>query len=347
MFIILTIFLLTGCKEKIYEDLTDENIILQNNILEVYSDYNLSDIIQYKNNEMEVLTKDFKIDTTKLGTQNHKIYFKKDKKKYVYNFNVQIVDTEEPRVISGTNKTILLNYSNDLCDLIMYGDNYSGYVTCDIEGDYDLSSVGTYNLIYKLADSSNNVKEVNVTLNVKEKISNSSTQSSSKKQFSEVYNTYKNDNNELGIDVSKWQGNIDFNKVKEAGATFVMMRIGVQTARNGEIGVDSYFLENIKKAKEAGLKVGVYLYTKAGNIEEVRKHALWVINTLNKETLDLPVAFDWENFGSWNSFRISFYEVNEMVNTFIETLNEHGYEGMLYSSKNYLEKIWLDSILYG
>ena len=45
MFIILTIFLLTGCKEKIYEDLTDENIILQNNILEVYSDYNLSDII--------------------------------------------------------------------------------------------------------------------------------------------------------------------------------------------------------------------------------------------------------------------------------------------------------------
>ncbi len=340
MFIILTIFLLTGCKEKIYEDLTDENIILQNNILEVYSDYNLSDIIQYKNNEMEVLTKDFKIDTTKLGTQNHKIYFKKDKKKYVYNFNVQIVDTEEPRVISGTNKTILLNYSNDLCDLIMYGDNYSGYVTCDIEGDYDLSSVGTYNLIYKLADSSNNVKEVNVTLNVKEKTGNSSTQSSSKKQFSEVYNTYKNDNNELGIDVSKWQGNIDFNKVKEAGATFVMMRIGVQTARNGEIGVDSYFLENIKKAKEAGLKVGVYLYTKAGNIEEVRKHALWVINTLNKETLDLPVAFDWENFGSWNSFRISFYEVNEMVNTFIEILNEHGYEGMLYSSKNYLEKIW-------
>ena len=119
-----------------------------------------------------------------------------------------------------------------------------------------------------------------------------------------------------------------------------MMRIGVQTARNGEIGVDSYFLENIKKAKEAGLEVGVYLYTKAGNIEEVRKHALWVINTLNKETLDLPVAFDWENFGSWNSFRISFYEVNEMVNTFIETLNVHGYEGMLYSSKNYLEKIW-------
>ena len=332
--------LLTGCKEKIYVDETSDFIEVSKSSVEVYDKAKLFDFINIKRDDIELLTKDTDIDTEKLGTQEYEIYYRYDKKKYLYKVYIKVEDTTEPRVISGTNKTIQVNYTGDLCDLIMYGDNYSGVVTCNIEGEYDLSVPGTYKLIYKLTDSSNNLKEVNVTLNVKEKINNTTKPSTTKTYFSDVYNEHKASNTELGIDISKWQGNIDFNKVREAGATFVMMRIGVQSSRNGDISIDSYYLQNIKNAKEAGLKVGVYLYTKASSIEEVKEHALWVVNTLNKETLDLPIAFDWENFTSWNSFRISFHDINTMVNTFIETVQEHGYEGMLYSSKNYLVNIW-------
>ncbi len=341
LLIIMISLLLTGCgKEKIYEDLTDTNFEVINDKIEVYSEVYLEDIINNKNN-IELITNNFPIDTEDLGTKEYKIYYKLEDKKYVYKFNIMVVDTTEPRVISGTNKTIQVNYSGDLCDLIMYGDNYSGNVTCTIEGDYDLTKAGTYKVIYKLSDSSNNIKDVNVTLNVKEKInSGSSTPSTEKTYFTDIYNEHKKSNTEIGIDVSKWQGNIDFEKVKNAGATFVMMRIGVQSSRNGNISIDSYFKDNIRKAKEAGLKVGVYLYTMAGSIKEAKEHAEWVVDTLNEEDLDLPIAFDWENFSKWNSFRISFHEVNAMVNTFIETVQSKGYEGMLYSSKNYLVNIW-------
>ena len=69
----------------------------------------------------------------------------------------------------------------------------------------------------------------------------------------------------LGIDVSRWQGNVDYDKVKSAGAEFVIMRIGVESKQGEEIGMDSKYKENIKKAKKAGLKVGVYLYSIALN----------------------------------------------------------------------------------
>ncbi len=340
--IIIVGLLLTGCgKEKIYEDVSDTYFEVINNKVEVYSDVYLTDVINNKNN-IEVITKNFQIDTENLGTKQYEIYYNLEDKKYVYKFNIMVVDTTEPRVISGTNKTIQVNYSGDLCDLIMYGDNYSGNVNCTIEGDYDISVPGTYNVVYKLADSSNNIKDVNVTLNVKEKTSNggSSTTSSKKTYFTDIYNEHKKSNTEIGIDVSKWQGDIDFEKVKNAGATFVMMRIGVQSSREGKISIDSYFKENIRKAKEAGLKVGVYLYTMAGSVKEAKEHAEWVVDTLNEEKLDLPIAFDWENFSKWNSFKVSFHEINKMADTFIETAKSKGYEGMLYSSKNYLVNIW-------
>ncbi len=233
-----------------------------------------------------------------------------------------------------------------MCDLITYGDNYDPAVRCEIEGDYDLSKKGTYKLKYHLTDGSNNKKDVNVTVNVIEKPKNNNSGCSSgntevkKKLFSDVNNTYKTEDNEIGIDVSKWQGEIDFQKVKNAGASFVMMRIGVQKGVHEDLVVDEYFLQNIKNAKEAGLKVGVYLYSIATNKIEAKEHAEWVIKTLNKEKLDLPVAFDWENWSKWNSYKISFHNINEVADTFMKTIKDNGYDAMLYGSKFYLETIW-------
>ena len=119
-----------------------------------------------------------------------------------------------------------------------------------------------------------------------------------------------------------------------------MIRIGSKREVNGKITIDEYFLNNIKNAKEAGLNVGVYLYSVATTKEEAIDEADWVIETLNGEKLELPVVFDWEDFEDWNSFKLSFYDVNTIANAFIDRINSKGYIGMLYSSKFYLETIW-------
>ena len=333
--------LLVGCskKEVIYEDTTNDFLDIKNSDIEVYDDIYLKDIIEIKNEEIEVTTKNYKIDTDSLGEKEIVINYTYDKKKYVYKDKVNVVDTTPPLVFSGTNKTVKVNYDKDICNLISYGDNYTGDIKCEISGNYDLSKTGTYKLLYNLSDSSNNETKVNVTLNVVSKLNNNTSSSTSKTYFKDIYNLHKTDDTEIGIDVSKWQGDIDFQKVKDAGATFVLMRLGVQSA-DKSLSIDSYYKENIKKAKEAGLKVGVYLYSIATSKSEAIKQADFVLDTLDKETLDLPIVFDWESWSDWNTFKISFHDINEIANTFIERVNEKGYKGMLYSSKFYLETIW-------
>ena len=337
-------FLVAGCEEKetekIEEVSTTDYLQVNNSDIEVYTDVYLKDIVKSDDN-VKIISDNYKIDTEKLGNKNYEVLFEKDNKKYSYNFNVNVVDTEAPRVFSGTNKSVKVGYTEDICNLISFGDNYDGYVNCVIDGKYDLNTIGTYRLVYKLSDSSNNIKEVNVTLNVINPTNNNSNPVSTRKTpFVDILSKYKEDNNEIGIDVSKWQGDIDFNKVKNAGATFVMMRIGVQKSAKGELEVDKYYEQNIKNAKAAGLKVGVYLYSIAVSKDDAESHAKWVLDKLNGEKLDLPIVFDWENWSKWNSYKISFHDINETANSFIKTVKDKGYEGMLYSSKFYLENIW-------
>ena len=336
--------LLIGCskKEVIYEDKSNDFLNIKESNIEVYEDINLLDINENKDSNLNIVTYNYKIDTNKLGEKSIEVNYELDKKKYVYKNVINIVDTTPPLVFSGTTKTVEINYQKDLCNLITYGDNYSGNITCKIEGNYDLSKVGTYKLLYTLSDSSLNEKKVNVTLKVVNKIDKSTSTSTTKTLFKDIYNKHKKDNTEIGIDVSKWQEEIDFQKVKEAGATFVMMRLGVES--NNQVSVDKYYKENIKKAKDAGLKVGVYFYSIATTIEEAKSQADFVIKTLDNEELDLPVVFDWESWENWNTFKISFHEINEIANAFLKRIEDKGYKGMLYSSKFYLETIWTNKL---
>ncbi len=336
--------LVTGCgKEKIIEDTSKDVLSTNMSNVEVYSDVYLQDIINLENKDAKIVSDNYQIDTTKLGKQELEVYYELDDKKYVYKFDLAVTDTTPPLVFSGTNKTVNVGYEKDLCNLITYGDNYTGDVKCKITGDYDVTKKGTYKLVYTLSDSSNNIKEVNVTLKVVEPTSGGGTTTNTtpkKTEFSDIYSKHKSDKTEIGIDVSKWQSNVDYNKVKAAGATFVMMRIGVEGSKTGELSIDEYYKDNIKKAKEAGLKVGVYLYSIATSVKEAKEHAKWVVDTLDGEKLDLPIVFDWENWSNWNSYKISFHEINEIANTFMSEVEKSGYTGMLYSSKFYLETIW-------
>lgn len=335
LIIILSLFV-SSCEKK---EINNNDILSKNTDLLVYESYEIDNLITLK--EGITLENNDVFIPKKIGENKYTIKYKKDNKIKEKELIFNVVDNTPPKVFGGTNKTVLLNYDKDLCDLIVYGDNYDKKPKCEITGEYDLQKEGTYKLLYKLTDQSNNLKEVNVTLNIVKEYKKNNTPTEKKvTNFSEVYKEHKKENTEIGIDVSKWQGNIDFEKVASANASFVMIRIGVQTKQNGELSLDKYYLENIKKAKEAGLKVGVYLYSIATSEKEAIDHADWVVNKLNGEALDLPITFDWENWSKWNSYNMSFYDINNIANSFIKRVEEKGYKGMLYSSKFYLENIW-------
>jgi len=338
--LILLLFTLSGCSEKIYTEVPEELKIETISTREVYSNTYLYDLIEI--NGAELLTENYRVSTSTLGTEEIEVFYKYNKKKYVYNFKLTIKDTTLPKILGSTIRTIQVNYQDDLCNLIMYGDNYDRNPDCTINGSYDVNETGSYDLNYVITDSSNNKVEHNLVLHVV-KPSNSSTSTTAPRKtldFSDVLDRYKNDRATIGIDVSKWQQNIDFEKVRAAGAEFVIIRIGVQKATNTELELDEYYLQNIEKAKKAGLKVGVYLYSMATKKEESVKQAQWVLEKLNGQELDLPIVFDWESWTWWNLMDLSFYDINDIADSFLDTITDNGYKAMLYGSKYYLENIW-------
>ena len=105
-------------------------------------------------------------------------------------------------------------------------------------------------------------------------------------------------NKELkGIDVSKWQGDIDWSKVKASGISFAMIRLGYGSSDGTQCGVDSYFHKNVVNAVKAGVNVGCYFYSYAMSVEAARKEAQFVVNTLKnyKGVFTYPISFDLED----------------------------------------------------
>ena len=194
----------------------------------------------------------------------------------------------------------------------------------------------------KIKYSSGNVSKKKFILNVNEASSKKGSNGvKSVTEFSDVIKNYKNDNTQIGIDVSKWQGDIDFSKLKSAGVEFVIIRIGSSTGINGENFIDSKFIQNIKNANSVGIPVGVYFYSYANSVDKAISDAKWIIENIKDYKVELPIAFDWENWGSFNTYELSFFGLTNMAKGFMDTVKDAGYDAMLYSSKTYLENIWM------
>lgn len=135
----------------------------------------------------------------------------------------------------------------------------------------------------------------------------------------------------LGIDVSKWQSTIDWQKVADSGVEFAIIKcLGGST-------VDKYFPENMLGAKNAGLKVGVYVYDTASTNTKVLAEANQAIELLADYDLDLPVFFDYEEKTVITSSKTTN---TNRVKLFCNTLIEAGYESGIYTSANtYVNKL--------
>ena len=283
----------------------------------------------------------YKIDTTRLGIKDVTFKFINEENiKVPYSFKINIVDVTPPVIWLNDTYSVKVGYSKKLEDAIMCGDDYDDNPTCYIEGEYDVNKVGKYNLIYKSIDNSGNATEKSFTLNVYKNSSNNSS-TTKKVYFKDIVKEHKSEFTQIGIDVSKWQGKINYQKVKDAGVEFVFIKLGGTNGINGDYYLDPKFEDNIKGFTEVGIPVGVYFYSYANSIEKAKQDAEWVVEHLKGYEIDLPVAYDWENWSSYNKFKMSFNTLTKSAGAFIETLENNGYKGILYSSKNYLEKIWM------
>lgn len=139
-----------------------------------------------------------------------------------------------------------------------------------------------------------------------------------------------------GIDVSKYQGDIDWKKVKNDGVEYAIIRVGVRGYKTGELSLDERFEKNIKGAHAAGIKVGVYFFSQAISVEEAEEEADFVGEQLEpyRNMVDYPVVFDVEKVAAKNG-RMNFLtkeERTEVTVAFCERIRELGYNPMIYGN---------------
>ena len=330
-----------GCNNKEKEITSSNEITAKDNLTFEYAEkIKLYDLV---NSDRGITDNNDYIDTYKLGNNEITINYtnsknEEDKVKVTYN----VVDSTKPIILLSSSITAYKGKDINLVNSGICADNYDKKPNCYVEGEYDINKVGKYDLKYVAVDSNNNKNEKKFTLNVKEKKKTTTSNNSHPKKkylIEDLIKEHKNDNTMIGIDVSSWQSDIDFKKVKDSGVEFVIIRIGFGH-KKGEIIYDNRFSEYLKSAKENGLRVGLYFYSYAKNVKESSEQAKWIIEALNGESLDLPIAFDWEIFGGFNNYNLSLTDLNLIGEAFIKKINSAGYEGMLYSSKYYLENMW-------
>lgn len=133
-----------------------------------------------------------------------------------------------------------------------------------------------------------------------------------------------------GIDVSVHNGNIDFNKVKAAGKSFVMIRAGYGRYMNQK---DTCFEQNYSRAKAAGMHIGAYWYSYATTVAQAQEEANVFLKVIAGKSFDYPLAFDIED---QTQVGLSTTTKNAIINTFCKTIEKAGYYCMLYSYESFL-----------
>lgn len=336
----LTAFLVTSIS---YIFLNTKSILLKTNLTcnfrdEVY----VKDFI-YKLDG--TLKNNYKIDTNVVGKKKVRVVYQDKHGFYKVNsFEIEIKDVTPPTILVQDTYTVTEGYDKKLEDEILCADDYDDNIKCKITGSYNLEKIGTYPLKITATDKSDNKTVKDFTLKVEKKAKEDKKEDenidNSFVSYNEVYKKYKNKNTLIGVDISKWQEEVDFKKLKQSGVEFVILKIGGQTKINGDFIIDPNFKNNIEEAQKEDIKVGLYFYSYAKSDSEARKQAKFIIKNIKKYDIQLPIAFDWENWEEYNKFKISFNTLNKIAKAYMDELEKNGYETLLYSSEYYLGEIW-------
>jgi len=147
----------------------------------------------------------------------------------------------------------------------------------------------------------------------------------------------------FGVDVSKYQKNIDWEQIKKAGVSFVIVRIGYRGyGASGALVLDPMFEEHFTNVKNAGLKVGVYFFSQATTEEEAKEEAFACAYVLNGRKLDYPIFFDTEASGASNGSGradgLGMEDRTKCAIAFCEEVKAQGYKPGVYASTLWYRK---------
>ena len=257
-------------------------------------------------------------------------------------FTINVKDTTAPKILSDDYYTITKGSTADLTKKIFAVDNICGKLQTKILGTYDVNKVGNYNVIFSAKDDSGNETLKNVTFKVVEPTPNETkkTTTTKKIEYTDIVKEHKNRNTMIGIDISGYQKDIDWDLLKKSGVEFVFVKIGYQEGFGGDLGYDSRFERNMKEANRVGIPVGGYFFSYAKTVDEIKEQTKFVADGLSKFKVDLPIYFDWEDWSDFNRQELSLYDMNLMAHTFQDEMKNYGYESSIYGSAYYLRTIW-------
>lgn len=159
-----------------------------------------------------------------------------------------------------------------------------------------------------------------------------------------AYAKYADNPKIFGIDVSKYQGDVNWSKVKSAGKEYAIIRAGYRGSSSGKVVADSKFSTYLSGAKAAGLKVGVYFYSQALNNKEAIEEANFCLESIGTTELDFPIYIDMEYAsatGRVQKANPSKETLTQIAENFCNTVENAGYDGGIYANKS-----WLTSKFY-
>ena len=135
-----------------------------------------------------------------------------------------------------------------------------------------------------------------------------------------------------GIDVSAFQGKIDWEKVKASGIEFAIIRLGYRGyGKAGKLVEDEYAQTNLKGATEAGLPIGAYFFSQALNIEEADEEIEYMLKILGDYELDMPIILDWEiPVDTARTVNMDARTLTDIQIHFCQVMEEKGYQPMVY-----------------
>lgn len=138
----------------------------------------------------------------------------------------------------------------------------------------------------------------------------------------------------VGIDVSKYQGAIDWQKVKDAGVQFAFLRAGYRGYESGALMTDEFFQSYLDGATAVGLPLGVYFFSQAVNADEAREEADYIVDMLAGYNIQYPIAFDMEELTSspYRTEALTAAEVTDIALAFCGRVQERGYKPMVYGN---------------
>lgn len=153
----------------------------------------------------------------------------------------------------------------------------------------------------------------------------------------------------VGIDVSRYQGKVDWNKVAAAGVQFAIIRVGYRTMESGTFTEDPYARYNLQEAQRVGIKIGAYFFSTAVTEAEAIEEAIWTANLLDNYNITYPVVYDCEGFRNKTSRQYGMTKEARtyLATRFLDTVASRGYTPMFYAAKSEMEysRDWDMSIL--